>query len=129
MVTLLLQTKVYEFLEVRVIEAAVRSFWLGKTNFSGSFMAQSTAYEMLFNHGLSKKLDSEALSREDTLSFNRSFVPGRDGKAHALSYYGIYSRMIIVYLTELLIGIILLGLLQYCLFSSRTSASSVTGFM
>ena len=127
--TLLLETKVYEFLEVRVIEAAVRSFWLGKTNFSGSFMAQSTAYEMLFNHGLAKKLDSEALSREDTVSFNRTFVPGRDGKAHALSYYGIYSRMIIIYQTELLIGIILLSFFQYCLFSSRSSSESVIHIM
>ena len=47
-ITLLLETKVYEFLEVRVIEAAIRTFWLGKTNFSGYFMQQSTAFDMLF---------------------------------------------------------------------------------
>ena len=75
---------------------------------------------MLFNHGLAKKLDSEALSREDTVSFNRAFVPGRDSKAHALSFYGIFSRMIIIYQTELILGIALLILLQYNLLETRS---------
>lgn len=126
---LILETKLYEFLEVRVIEAAVRSFWLGKINFSGSFMSQSTSHEVLFNHSISDLLDSEALSRADTVTFSRQFVPGRDGKPHALSHHGIYSRMVIVYSTELLVGIILLCYFQYNLFQVSASSDPVRTIM
>ena len=35
--TLLIETKVAEYLQVKVIESAIRSLWLGKTNFGESF--------------------------------------------------------------------------------------------
>ena len=36
--TLLIESKVYEFFQVQVIEAAIKTLWLGKANFGGKFM-------------------------------------------------------------------------------------------
>ena len=36
--TLLLETKVYKFLQVKPIEEAIKTLWLGKVNFGGKFM-------------------------------------------------------------------------------------------
>ena len=37
-ITLILDTKVYEFLQVKIVEAGIRTFWLGKQSFDGSYM-------------------------------------------------------------------------------------------
>ena len=36
--TLLIETKVYEYLQVKIIEEAIKTLWLGKVNFGGKFM-------------------------------------------------------------------------------------------
>ena len=46
--TLLLESKIYELLQVELMEAAVRTMWLGKKNFDGDFMQDSTAYQAIF---------------------------------------------------------------------------------
>ena len=38
----------YEFMEVRVIEAAIGLSWVGKQNFDGKFLETSTGYKLLF---------------------------------------------------------------------------------
>ena len=107
-ITLLLETKTYSFLQVKVIESAIRSYWLGKTSYAGAFMARSTAYQMLFLRSMSKSLDSEYLSRREVFSFNRTFVWGKDSKKHSLSYHGIFSRMYVIYMAELYIFFLVL---------------------
>ena len=36
--TMLLETKVYSFLQVKSIEESIKTLWLGKVNFGGKFM-------------------------------------------------------------------------------------------
>ena len=98
--TLLLETKAYEFLQVKVIEEAVKSLWLGKVNFGGSFLRQSTAYKTLFLNQFSDKLDFEAMDRKSVLSCRRKVGLASDN-AHPLSYHAVFSRMRILYLIEI----------------------------
>lgn len=55
--TLLLETKVYQFLQLRVIESAIRTLWLGKSNYGGKLMQNSISYQTLYSHSKKKKVD------------------------------------------------------------------------
>ena len=49
---MILDSKVYTYMEERVIEQAIRLSWFGKTNFDGKFLETSTAYKFLYNYGI-----------------------------------------------------------------------------
>ena len=48
LVDLIFEAGTYEFMEVRVIEAAIGLSWVGKQNFDGKLLETSTAYKLLF---------------------------------------------------------------------------------
>jgi hypothetical protein len=50
-------------MQVEAIESGIQTLWEGKTNFDGSFMQTSTAYQTLFVHTIHKKRDTEKLLR------------------------------------------------------------------
>lgn len=97
LIDMLLEAEVYEFMEERIVEQAIRLSWLGKTNFDGKVMETSTAYKQLFQNDLGKKEDAEAKLRPDIFSFNRKVVPVESYKAHEWSYRGFFARMKMMY--------------------------------
>ena len=110
-ITLLRETRAYRYLQVKVIEEAVKSLWLGKVNFGASFMRQSTAYKTLFVNKNSSKLDFEAMNRSNVLSCRRKIGLASDN-AHPLSYQAVFHRMIILYLIEISVFTTVLLLFQ-----------------
>ena len=48
LIDMIFESSTYEFLEVRVIEAAVGLSWVGKQNFDGKLMETSTSYKLLY---------------------------------------------------------------------------------
>ena len=48
LVDLIFEAGTYEFMEVRVIEAAIGLSWVGKQNFDGKLLETSTSYKLLF---------------------------------------------------------------------------------
>ena len=109
--TLLLDLKVYEFLQVKVIEEAIKSLYLGKVNFGGSFFRQSSAHKTLFITNFSDKLDFEAMDRGSMLSCTRRYGTSNDN-AHPLSYHAVFSRMYTLYLTEICVFALVLVCFQ-----------------
>ena len=109
--TLLLDTKVYEFLQVKVIEEAIKTLWLGKVNFGGSFLRQSSAYKILFINDFSDRLDFEAMDRRRVLSCSRVYGSSSDN-SHPLSYHAVFSRMSTLYLIEISVFAIVLFCFQ-----------------
>ena len=45
---LIFEAGTYEFMEVRVVEAAIGLSWVGKQNFDGKILETSTAYKLLY---------------------------------------------------------------------------------
>jgi len=45
---LIFEAATYEFMEVRVVEAAIGLSWVGKQNFDGKILETSTAYKLLY---------------------------------------------------------------------------------
>ena len=94
---LLLETKVYEIMQISAIEQVIKSLWLGKQNFGGQFMEESTAYQIIFSQGSSSRFDSEAIGRSNTVSFKRKIKVVNANNTHPLSYHGVFSRMYVLY--------------------------------
>ena len=90
------------------IESGIQTLWVGKKNFDRSFMQTSTAYQTLFVHTMDRKRDTEALLRQDVLTFRRNL---KHHNVHSLSYQGMFSRMSMIYNLELLVSIAVLFLL------------------
>ena len=71
LIQLLEETKVYKFMQNKNAESAIRTNWLGKSNFNGSFMKESTAYQHLFKFKFRQKFDYETNYRSNVFSFDR----------------------------------------------------------
>ena len=102
--TLLLETKVYKLLQVRVIETAIRQNLRGKHNFNRSFMSSSTSYQLICKKSV-RKVDTEERYRSQSLSFNRKDPDARI-RAHPFSYRSVFSRMAIIYVFEIALNTI-----------------------
>ena len=62
--------------------------WLGKSNFTGSFMKESTAYKALFVHDFSRDIDFEAIERDQVFSLERKKSKVDLNNMSPLSYHG-----------------------------------------
>ena len=77
--------------------------WLGKKNFDGNFMQDSTAFQAIFYTSIYTQIDVEKIVRPNILTFDRrnnnTNAPSIENP-HAFSYWGIFSRMVIIYQAE-----------------------------
>ena len=86
-------------------------------------MDHSMAYQILFRHSVHKRVDQEALSRSDALTFERPFNDVRDSKRHGLSYDGVFGRMVVIYTTEIFIYVILTAYYMYLMMDLMESTN------
>lgn len=107
---MILDSKVYEYMEVRVIEQAIRLAWFGKQNFDGKFFETSTGYKFLFEYSIGQKEDFESKMRPDVYAFNRKVMSSEKYNPHAVSYTGFFTRMKVLYNFELFILFMLISI-------------------
>lgn len=107
---MILDSKVYTYMEERVIEQAIRLAWFGKTNFDGKFMETSTAYRFLYHYDLGQREDFENKLRADSYSFNRKVMRADMYNPHAASFTGFFTRMMALYNFELFILFLLISI-------------------
>jgi len=107
---MLLASEVYEYMEERVIESAIRMAWIGKVNFDGKVLETSTAHKFLFSYELGQSEDFEAKLRPDVYSFKRQVITVDRYNPHGLSYTGFFTRMKTLYNFELFVLFILISI-------------------
>jgi len=100
LVDLIFEAGTYEFMEVRVIEAAIGLSWVGKQNFDGKLLETSTSYKLLYQFGVDSKQDNEAKLRPDSYSINRELIRPESYNPHGFTFLGVFSRMKILYNLE-----------------------------
>lgn len=100
LVDLIFEAGTYEFMEIRVIEAAIGLSWVGKQNFDGKFLETSTSYKLLFQFTIDQKQDNEAKLRVDGYSLNREVLSAESYNPHAFSFLGVFTRMKVLYNLE-----------------------------
>ena len=110
LVDLIFEAGTYEFMEVRVIEAAIGLSWVGKQNFDGKLLETSTAYKLLFQFSIDQKQDNEAKLRVDGYSLNTKVLSAESYNPHAFSFLGIFTRMKVLYNLEQIVLFLLISI-------------------
>ena len=108
LVDLIFEAGTYEFMEVRVIEAAIGLSWVGKQNFDGKLLETSTSYKLLFQFSVDQKQDNEAKLRVDGYSLDRKVLSAESYNPHAFSFLGVFTRMKVLYNLEQIVLFLLI---------------------